>query len=106
MIGPRIALAALIDGNNANMTATTPSDGRQTVRIAKGEGYKFIKVYSQLNVETYKAIIDEANRQGIKVVGHIPNAFEGKPAKDFFVPHFGLIAHAEELSKQAKDFSI
>ncbi|GHC61134.1 Amidohydrolase family protein [Ulvibacter litoralis] len=106
VMGPRIALAALIDGNNANLTATTPSDGRQAVRIAKGEGYEFIKVYAQLNIETYKAIIDEANKHGMKVVGHIPNAFEGKPATDFFVPHFGLIAHAEELSKQTEDFSL
>ncbi|WP_227740411.1 amidohydrolase family protein [Salegentibacter sp. BLCTC] len=98
-------MAALIDGSNANMTATTPSDGRQTVRLAKGEGYEFIKVYSQLNIETYKAIIDEAEKQGIKVVGHVPAAFEGKPAEDFFVPHFGLIAHAEELSKQTEEFS-
>lgn len=106
VIGPRIALAALIDGNNANMTAKIPSEGRQAVRIAKGEGYEFIKVYSQLNIETYKAIIDEAKKQGMKVVGHIPNAFDGKPTNDFFVPHFGLIAHAEELSKQAEDFSL
>ncbi len=106
VIGPRIALAVLIDGSNANMSARKPSEGRQAVRIAKREGYEFIKVYSQLNIETYKAIIDEANKQEMKVVGHIPNAFKGKPSKDFFIPHFGLIAHAEELSKQTEDFSL
>lgn len=105
VIGPRMALAALIDGKNANMTATNPSEGRQAVRIAKGEQYEFIKVYSKLNEETFKAIIDEAQLQKMKVVGHIPNIFEGKPAKDFFIPHFGLIAHAEELSKQTNDYS-
>jgi len=41
----------------------------------------------------------------MKVVGHIPTAFEDKPAEDLFVPHFGLIAHVEELSKQTNDFS-
>lgn len=101
VIGPRIALATTIDGKNAN----TPSDGRQSVRIAKGEQYEFIKVYTWLNEETFKAIIGEAKKQKMKVVGHIPNAFEGKPAKDFFIPHFGLIAHAEELSKQTNDYS-
>ncbi|ETN93999.1 amidohydrolase family protein [Zhouia amylolytica] len=104
VIGPRIALAGLIDGGNANMTATTPSDGRQTVRLAKGEGYEFIKVYSQLNKETYKAIIDEAEKQNMKVVGHIPSAFEGQ-TEEAFVPHFGLVAHAEEFSKQADQFT-
>lgn len=104
VIGPRIALAALIDGSNASRVATTPSEGRQAVRIAKGDGYEFIKVYSRLNIETYKAIVDEANKQGMKVVGHIPNAFEGK-TEEAFVPHFGLVAHAEEFSKQAREFS-
>jgi len=61
-------------------------------------------VYSRLNIETYKAIIDEANKQGMKVVGHIPNAFKGKTA-DAFVPNFDMVAHAEEFSKQTDDFS-
>ncbi|UNZ00321.1 amidohydrolase family protein [Zhouia spongiae] len=104
VIGPRIALAALIDGGNANMTATTPSDGRQTVRLAKGEGYEFVKVYSQLEKETFKAIVDEAEKQNMKVVGHIPNAFEGH-TEEAFVPHFDLVAHAEEFSKQTDEYT-
>lgn len=104
VIGPRIALALLINGGDAGIVANTPSDGRQTVRIAKAEGYDFIKVYSKLNIETYKAIIDEANKQGMKVVGHIPNAFKGR-TEEAFVPGFDMVAHAEEFSKQADDFS-
>jgi imidazolonepropionase-like amidohydrolase len=105
VIGPRMALALLIDGGDGSgVVANTPSDGRQTVRIAKAEGYDFIKVYSRLNIETYKAIIDEANKQGMKVVGHIPNAFKERTA-EAFVPNFGMIAHAEEFSKQTNDFS-
>ena len=105
VIGPRMALAFLIDGgNDAGNIAITASDGRQTVRIAKAQGYEFIKVYSGLNIETYKAIIDEANVQGMKVVGHIPNAFK-RSIEEAFVPHFDMIAHAEELSKQANEFS-
>jgi imidazolonepropionase-like amidohydrolase len=105
VIGPRMALAALINGGDGSgRIANTPSDGRQTVRIAKAEGYEFIKVYSQLNIETYKAIVDEANKQGLKVIGHIPNAFRGR-LKDAFVPYFGMVAHAEEFSKQTEDFS-
>ena len=64
--GGRMALAAMINGGNDGRTANTPSDGRQTVRIAKADGYEFIKVYSQLNVETFKAIVDEARIQGMK----------------------------------------
>ncbi|MFC5046139.1 amidohydrolase family protein [Aquimarina hainanensis] len=105
VIGPRIALAKVIGGRKSNTTANTPSDGRNAVRIAKEEQYEFIKVYTWLNEETFKAVIDEAKKQDMKVVGHIPVAFEGKPAEDFFIPHFGLIAHAEELSKQTDDYS-
>lgn len=104
-IGPRMAMAALINGGNGSeRTANAPEHGRQAVRDARAEGYEFIKVYSQLNRETYMAIVDEAYKQGLKTVGHIPNDFQGK-LEQAFVPHFGMVAHAEEFSKQAKDFS-
>ncbi|MDA8596676.1 amidohydrolase family protein, partial [Flavobacteriaceae bacterium] len=105
VIGPRIAIAFLLDGGNSGNFANTPSDGRQTVRLAKAQGYEFIKVYSQLNVDTFKAIIDEANKQDMKVIGHIPTDFKGSTQKAF-VPHFGMVAHAEEFSKQTDDFTI
>ncbi|RYY53617.1 MAG: amidohydrolase [Chitinophagaceae bacterium] len=105
VIGPRIALAMLIEGEGTSGNiANTPEQGRQTVRLAKAQGYEFIKVYSRLNVETFKAIVDEAFRQGLKVVGHIPNAFKGK-LEDVFVPHFDMVAHAEEYAKQSETFS-
>jgi len=105
VIGPRMALAALINGGEGSGRITnTPEDGRQAVRDAKAEGYEFIKVYSQLTRETYVAIIDEAYKQGLKTVGHIPNDFQGK-LEQAFVPHFDMVAHAEEFSKHAKDFS-
>jgi len=100
-VGPRMALAACINGGNGDgKIANTPSDGRQTVRIAKAEGYDFIKVYSNLDVKTYKAIVDEAGKQHMKVVGHIPNAFKGR-LTEAFVPHFDMVAHAEEFAKHA-----
>lgn len=106
IIGPRIALAAMINsGNGDGRIANTPSDGRQSVRMAKAEGYEFIKVYSQLDIDTYKAIVDEAAKQGMKVVGHIPNAFKGK-IKEAFVPHFGMVAHAEEFFKPTEEDTV
>lgn len=105
VIGPRMAFAALINGGDGSgRVANTPSEGRQTVRIAKAEGYEFIKVYSNLNIETFKAIVDEANEQGLKVVGHIPNAFQGR-TEEAFIPHFDMVAHGEEYAKQTKDYS-
>lgn len=105
VIGPRIALAALINGGNGQgRIANTAEEGRLMVKNAKFEGYDFIKVYSKLNMETYNAIIDEANKQGLKTIGHIPNAFQGK-LEQAFIPHFGMVAHAEEFSKNSVSFS-
>jgi imidazolonepropionase-like amidohydrolase len=105
VIGPRMALAALLNGGEGQgRVVNTPEDGRQAVRSAKAEGYEFIKLYSSLNIETYKAIIDEAGRQGMKTVGHIPDVFKGK-LQEAFVPHFDMVAHAEEFSKKTDSFS-
>ncbi len=105
VIGPRIALAALIDGGNGSgRIANNPADGRQTVRIAKAEGYEFIKVYSNLNVETFHAIVDEAGKQKMQVVGHIPDAFKGK-INQAFISNFGMVTHAEEFAKQSENYS-
>ncbi|MEZ5897112.1 MAG: amidohydrolase family protein [Parvularculaceae bacterium] len=104
VIGPRIALAFLIDGGDSGNAANTPSDGRQSVRLARAQGYEFIKVYSNLDEETFAAIIDEADKQGMKVVGHIPTAFKAH-TEDAFAPHLGLVAHAEEFAKQTEVFT-
>ena len=105
VIGPRMALAITIDGGHGQgLKVNTPEDGRQAVRSAKAEGYEFIKVYAYLNIETYKAIIDEANKQHLKVIGHIPDAFKGK-LKEAFVKGLGMVAHAEELTNYAVEYS-
>ncbi|MGQ7854419.1 amidohydrolase family protein [Pedobacter sp. WC2501] len=105
LYGPRMALAILIDGGEGSGNkANTAADGRQTVRMAKAQGYEFVKVYSHLNVETYKAIVDEASKLGMKVVGHIPDVFKGH-IDDAFVPNFAMVAHAEEYAKQSEDFT-
>jgi imidazolonepropionase-like amidohydrolase len=104
VIGPHMALAALIDGNKPEgRVAITPADGRQAVRDAKAEGYGFIKLYWRLDIETFLAINDEARRQGMKVLGHIPNSARDQVERAF-VPNF-MIAHAEELAKCSAGFS-
>jgi imidazolonepropionase-like amidohydrolase len=104
IVGPRVALAVLINGGNGQgRIANTAEEGRTMVRNAKAEGYDFIKVYSKLNIETYNAIVDEAFKQGLKTIGHIPDAFQGK-LEQAFVPHFGMVAHAEEFSKKSDSF--
>jgi imidazolonepropionase-like amidohydrolase len=105
VIGPHMALAAVVDGKRPEgRIANNESDARQMVRDVQAEGYNFVKVYWRLDVDTFLAIIDEANKRNIKVLGHIPNAFDGQVEKAF-VPGFAMVAHAEELSNHTSTFS-
>lgn len=105
LIGPRLKTAAMIDGEppmwpvGATRVAATPEAGRQAVRDAAAEGYDAIKVYSQLTFETFTAIVDEARKLKLPVVGHIPGRQQGRTA-DFFQPGFRMVAHAEEFAQQ------
>ncbi len=51
----------------------SPEEGRTIVRQQKQDGYDFIKVHNNLALEIYSAILDEAHKQNIDVVGHIPH---------------------------------
>lgn len=105
VIGPHIANALMIDGSPPmwpiGMTrgAATPDDGRQSVRDASADGYDFIKVYSKLPLDTFSAVVDEARKHSMRVVGHIPQRDQGITEK-FFQPGFDLVAHAEEFAQQ------
>lgn len=110
ILGPHIALAAMVDGANPiwpigfTRVAATPEDGRQVVRDIKAEGYDFVKIYSGLDYPTFEAIIDEAEINEIKIVGHIPGRRLNQTEK-FLRPGFDLVAHAEEFAFQASDVS-
>jgi imidazolonepropionase-like amidohydrolase len=55
---------------------TTPEAGRAAVRQDKLAGFDFIKVHNIMKPEVYEAILDEAHKQGIDVVGHIPQGIK------------------------------
>ena len=50
--------------------ANTPERARAEVRRQAGAGYDLIKVYDWLTEEEYLAVLDEAGRQDIYVIGH------------------------------------
>jgi len=50
----------------------TPDQGRAAVQKLASAGVDQIKVYSGLERDVFLAIIDEANKIGLKTVGHIP----------------------------------
>lgn len=49
---------------------TNVQEAREQVRQAKRDGYDFLKMTTNLTPEVYEAIVDEASKQKIRVVGH------------------------------------
>ncbi len=50
---------------------TNETQARESVRKAKSAGYDFIKLTFWITRPVYDAIIDEAKKQNIKVIGHV-----------------------------------
>jgi imidazolonepropionase-like amidohydrolase len=80
MFGPEmIATGAILDGNPPLIPSTsigiqTPEEGRVAVQKQREAGVDMIKVYSALDKDVFLAIVDEAKKLGLKVVGHIPDS--------------------------------
>ena len=79
LIGPRIySPGPMLDGGESQppvlLAVNTPNEARTAVRDLKAKGADFIKVLSGLNRESYFAIADEAKKQQMTFVGHVPSA--------------------------------
>jgi imidazolonepropionase-like amidohydrolase len=78
VLGPRLLVASPgLDAPGGTWTASTPpvaNPGEARARVLEhaATGYDFIKVYNDLDGATYDAIVDEAGRGSIPVVGHVP----------------------------------
>ena len=80
-VGPRIVgCGPIVDGPNSwsnpqfTISVTSAGEARQTVDSLQKQGTDCIKVYDGLSRDSYFAIIDEAQRVGVPVVGHLPSA--------------------------------
>jgi hypothetical protein len=81
LLGPTIYTAGpLLDGDPPllpdNTVVEGATAGREIVRAQAAAGYDFIKVYSNLAPEPYRAILSEADRQGLTVAGHVPRGLQ------------------------------
>ncbi len=79
VIGPRIfAPGPFVDGPQPADVNFHPvaneAEARQAVRKLKTDGVDFIKVQAGLSLETWRAVVDESQKAGIPVAGHIPEA--------------------------------
>ncbi|HVP44224.1 MAG TPA: amidohydrolase family protein [Terriglobales bacterium] len=79
LLGPRIVLAGpMLDGPQPaysdSLAISTTEDARTAVRLLKEQGVDFIKVQSLLPRAAYFAVADEAKKQALNFVGHVPDA--------------------------------
>lgn len=94
--GPYIFTAFVVDGDPqyGHFVIRTADEARAIVRLAKANGYSFIKVYTNLSAEAFAALADEAQAQGMEVVGH--NVAAVGLAKQLAAGQ-AMVAHVEEF---------
>src|SRR5215470_10973108 len=79
LLGPRIYTSGpMLDGPKprfpSSIASTTPEDGRHAVDDLERRGADFIKLQSLIPRDAVFAISDEAKKQQIPFVGHVPDA--------------------------------
>jgi len=94
--GPHVYTSFLVDGSPKynGFVVRTPDDARAFVRLAKTNGYDFIKVYVDLSPEVFSAFADEGARLGLPVIGHGVYAVRLEHQLE---QGQVLVAHAEEF---------
>jgi imidazolonepropionase-like amidohydrolase len=78
LLGPRfIAAGPLVDGperrHEFSVVPESPEHARVVVDSLLNAGADFIKVYSNLRANVYRAIADQASRRGVPFAGHLPD---------------------------------
>ncbi len=87
LIGPRMVIPGpMLDGPQprfpSSIAIKTPEDGRRAVDDLKQRGADFIKLQSLIPRDAVFAIADEARKQGITFVGHVPDAVRASEASN------------------------
>jgi imidazolonepropionase-like amidohydrolase len=87
LIGPRMVIPGpMLDGPQprfpSSVAIKTPDDGRRAVDDLKRRGADFIKLQSLIPRDAVFAIADEARKQGIPFVGHVPDSVRASEASN------------------------
>lgn len=86
LTGPRIIRAGpILNGQKFNtyqMVSGNPDETRGVVHALKEVGVDFIKTHRRMPRDSYFALIDEAKKQGLTLVGHIPMTVSPEEASD------------------------
>ncbi len=62
-----------------NFVIKTEEEAREAIRKSKAAGYDFIKITTYVPAPLYEAAVDEAAKQGIRVVGHADREYVTVP---------------------------
>jgi len=86
-LGPQIFFTGpYLDGNppsfQPSIVVQDAAEARNAVQRLKFEGVDFIKVQSRLQPEAYFAIAQEAQKGGMRFVGHVPDSITARQASD------------------------
>jgi imidazolonepropionase-like amidohydrolase len=87
LIGPRMVISGpMLDGPQprfpSSVAIKTPEDGRRAVDDLKRRGADFIKLQSLIPRDAVFAIAEEARKQGIPFVGHVPDSVRASEASN------------------------
>ena len=90
--GPAIVTAGpVIDGSpparDDNLSIADAAGARAAVKAQADAGYDFIKVYTNLSPENYRAVLAEARQRGLRVAGHVPR---GVPLEEAAAAHWSI----------------
>lgn len=106
LAGPRLITTGPIlnerGGRNTNPLQTLisgPDEARQAVRRQYRQGYRHLKLYSNVSRESFAAILDEARQLDMTVSGHPVEGTEADPMPigDTLAAGFLTIEHAESI---------
>lgn len=78
--------SAIVDGDppvwEGSIIIRKPNDARRTVDEIKADGADFVKIYNDISRDAYFALADEARKQNIPFVGHLPYGVRASEASD------------------------
>jgi imidazolonepropionase-like amidohydrolase len=87
LLAPRQVIASrIVDGPRPiwpySIAVGTAEEGTAAVRTALDEGADFIKVYSLLPPDAWRAVAEESRRLGVRFEGHVPASVSALEAAD------------------------
>lgn len=99
LFGPNIFTTnRVFDGkprlNERSLEVTDPETARHEVRNIRQQGFDFVKIYNNLAQAEFEAVVAEARKQDLAVIGHIPRKYD---ALESLAGGQNAVAHTEEL---------